>query len=120
MPAAGPRADAIERGRAAFNRGEFFDAHEVWEEAWHGLAGSERVLVQGLIQVAAGLHHLQSHRHRPAARLLAKGADKLRAAAHPSVLRVDLLVSAVANVLAVLATPGASAPDPLAVKLDTR
>jgi predicted metal-dependent hydrolase len=118
MLATGGRAEAIERGRTAFNRGEFFDAHEIWEEAWRGLEGSERVLVQGLIQVAAGLHHLQNHRPRPAARLLAKGTGKL--AAHPSDLRVDLLARDVARVLAALATPGTSAPDPLVVKLDTR
>jgi predicted metal-dependent hydrolase len=121
MPATGQCAEAMERGRAAFNRGAFFDAHELWEEAWRVLEGSERVLVQGLIQIAAGLHHLQNHRPRPAARLLASGADKLGgAAADPGDLRVDMLLGDVARLLAVLATPGASAPDPLDVKLDTR
>jgi len=67
----------LERGRAAFNRGEYFQAHERWEEAWHELAGVERILVQGLIQIAAGLHHLQEHRPRPAAGLLRKGLDKV-------------------------------------------
>jgi predicted metal-dependent hydrolase len=28
----------LEQGRAAFNRGEYFEAHELWEEAWHELA----------------------------------------------------------------------------------
>jgi len=115
-----PPTDAIERGRAAFNRGEFFDAHEHWEEAWRVLEGGERVLVQGLIQIAAGLYHLQNHRSRPAARLLASGAEKLSAARHPSDLRVDLLAGDVARLLAVLATPGARAPDLDGVKLDAR
>jgi uncharacterized protein len=108
---------ALEPGRAAFNRGEFFDAHELWEAAWRALEGSERVMVQGLIQVAAGLHHLQHRRPRPAARLLAKGAGKL--GAHPSDLRVDLLARDVARLLGELTTPGAT-PDPNGLKLDTR
>ena len=120
MLADGRHADAIERGRTAFNRGEFFAAHELWEEAWRRLAGDERALLQGLIQVAAGLHHLQNQRRRPAARLLAKGADKLATATHPSHLRIDSLISEVARVLAVLAAPTASAPDPEGVKLETR
>ena len=33
--------------------------------------------MQGLIQIAAALHHLQRGRPRPAARLLAKSLEKL-------------------------------------------
>jgi predicted metal-dependent hydrolase len=40
----------LEPGRVAFNRGEYFEAHELWEEAWQVLDGVERILVQGLIQ----------------------------------------------------------------------
>ncbi|MFL5303943.1 MAG: DUF309 domain-containing protein [Polyangia bacterium] len=69
--------DQFERGRAAFSRGEYFSAHELWEDVWHGLVGSERMFVQGLIQIAAGLHHLQQHRRRPAVSLLRKGLEKL-------------------------------------------
>jgi hypothetical protein len=57
----------LEQGRVAFNRGEYFEAHELWEDAWRELAGAERIFVQGLIQIAAGLHHLQQRRPLPAA-----------------------------------------------------
>jgi uncharacterized protein len=71
------RADLLQPGWDAFNRGEFFEAHELWEGVWRGLAGDDRSFVQGLIQIAAGLHHLKGGRVRPAARLLAKGAEKI-------------------------------------------
>jgi hypothetical protein len=71
------QAEGIRQGQSAFNRGEFFVAHERWEEVWLELKGSERVAVQGLIQIAAGLHHLQEGRGEPGRRLLEKGAMKL-------------------------------------------
>jgi hypothetical protein len=79
VPATSPRDpfERLESGRQAFNGGQFFAAHEHWEEAWHQLTGPERRAVQGLIQIAAGLHHLTSGRPRPAAAQLGKGLAKL-------------------------------------------
>jgi predicted metal-dependent hydrolase len=67
----------LEIGRDAFERGEYHRAHELWEDAWHRLRGPERLWVQGLIQLAAALHHLDNDRPRPAARLADKAAAKL-------------------------------------------
>jgi len=114
MAAAGLDA-RLAPGRAAFNRGEFFAAHELWEEVWRGLAGDERVLAQGLIQIAAGLHHLQRGRPRPAARLLARGASKLSHAA-ATTLPIRALRRDVTSLLTALDTPGDSAPDPNAIR----
>jgi len=109
----------LEQGRAAFNRGQYFEAHELWEEAWLELDGVERILVQGLIQIAAGLHHLRQRRPRPAAGLLRKGLDKLaRGAFVPPVdLRTAALARDVAQVLAELESAGVSAPNPTLLKL---
>jgi hypothetical protein len=76
---------------------------------WQGLHGVERIHVQDLIQIAAGLHHLQQRRPRPAAGLLRKGLDKIsRAALAPSVdLPVEELARDVARLLAELEAPGA-------------
>lgn len=38
--------------------GRFFDAHEELEAFWRTAAGDEKILLQGLIQIAAGLHRL--------------------------------------------------------------
>lgn len=46
------------RAVAHFNRGDYFEAHEDWEEIWHEAQGDDRAFVQGLIQVATALHHM--------------------------------------------------------------
>ena len=110
-----PTLDArLQPGRDAFNRGAFFEAHELWEDVWRNLAGDQRKLVQGLIQIAAGLHHLQRGRQRPAARLLARGVQKISRAGLPE---VDALVRRVERLLTDLETPGARAPDTGVLKL---
>lgn len=109
-----PTLDArLQPGRDAFNRGAFFEAHELWEDVWRDLAGDQRTLVQGLIQVAAGLHHLQRGRQRPAAHLLARGVQKISRA---GLREVDALVRDVERLLIELEAPGARVPDACALK----
>lgn len=77
-----PVTEALfEWGRALFNAGRHFEAHEVWEEAWRGESGATRLLLQGLIQIAAG-YHKASAQGQPGGcvRLLRSGLEKLRAA----------------------------------------
>lgn len=62
-----------ESGIALFNRGEFFDAHEVWEELWMECLASERRFVQALIQASVALHHFERDNHTGAARLFRSG-----------------------------------------------
>jgi hypothetical protein len=104
----------LEQGRTAFNRGAYFQAHELWEDAWRELDGVEQIVLQGLIQIAAGLHHLEQRRSRPAAGLLRKGLAKVSqgAFAPPVDLRIDALARDVERLLAELDTPGAKLPDP--------
>jgi uncharacterized protein len=112
------RVSRLEQGRAAFNGGQYFEAHELWEEAWHELVGAERIFVQGLIQIAAGLHHLGQHRPQPAAGLLRKGLEKISRGvpARFAHLHVEALARAGDRLLADLAA-GATAPDPGALRL---
>jgi hypothetical protein len=52
------RRAAIEAGLAAYDRGDFFEAHEELEPAWMGSDDpAERALLQGLIKVAAAYVH---------------------------------------------------------------
>jgi hypothetical protein len=69
---------ALERGRALHNAARYYEAHEAWEAAWLVEEGEARVLLQGLIQVAAGYFKAFAHR-RPAgaAKLLEGGLEKL-------------------------------------------
>jgi predicted metal-dependent hydrolase len=74
-------ASLFEQGRVLFNAGRHFEAHEAWEEAWRGESGATRLLLQGLIQIAAGYHKAFVQRQpRGCVRLLAAGLEKLRSA----------------------------------------
>ena len=71
--------ECLRRGAALFDAGRFWDAHEAWEEAWIEEDGEVRVLLQGLIQVAAG-YHKATVQLQPSGcvKLLGSGLDKLR------------------------------------------
>ncbi len=52
------REAALRAGLAAYERGDFFEAHELLEPAWMGSEDvAERALLQGLIKVAAAYVH---------------------------------------------------------------
>ena len=50
---------ALDRADELGAAGRYFDAHEELETFWMKAAGDEKILLQGLIQVAAGLHRLK-------------------------------------------------------------
>ncbi|HET6278394.1 MAG TPA: DUF309 domain-containing protein [Candidatus Polarisedimenticolia bacterium] len=68
----------VARGVDLFNQEDYFEAHEVWEEAWRQETGERRRFLQGLIQVAAGFVKLQRRQPRGARALLERGAENLR------------------------------------------
>ena len=49
----------FEKGLLFFNSGNYYQAHETWEDLWRITHGPGRVFYQGLIQAAVGLYHLQ-------------------------------------------------------------
>lgn len=60
-------------GIVHFNRGEYFEAHEVWEDLWHDTAGPDRRFFQGLIQAAVTVYHAGNGNARGARRLFHSG-----------------------------------------------
>jgi predicted metal-dependent hydrolase len=62
-------------GIVLFNRGDFFEAHEVWESLWMDTHGPERPFIQGLIQAAVGLCHFCNGNVRGAAKLYKSSGD---------------------------------------------
>ena len=96
-------ASALARADALGAEGKYFEAHEELEAAWMKAAGPEKTLLQGLIQLAAGLHRLRLDPKKPegAFYLLDKGLEKLaasRALLEPASL--DALAAAMAAVRA--------------------
>ena len=51
--------DLFETGLLFFNSGDYYQAHETWEDLWRITHSPDRVFYQGLIQAAVGLYHLQ-------------------------------------------------------------
>lgn len=52
--------EALAAGDAHARAGRYFEAHEALEAYWMKAAGGEKILLQGLVQVAAGLHRLRN------------------------------------------------------------
>ena len=66
-------------GRAHLNAGRYFPAHEAWETAWKQARDtSDAELFKGLSQLGAGYVHLMRGNAHGAARLLRRGAGRVR------------------------------------------
>lgn len=80
-------------GISLFNGVRYWHAHEAWETLWRSAPDDERDFYQGLIQVAAGLLHLQRRNLRGARNKLAEGLDKLAPyqPAHEGVFVIELM-----------------------------
>ncbi|MEO8035040.1 MAG: DUF309 domain-containing protein [Acidobacteriota bacterium] len=60
-----------------FNRREFWEAHESWEELWLESRTELHQFLQGLIQLAAAYHHVKRGTFSGAVRLFDAAARKL-------------------------------------------
>lgn len=60
-----------------FNAEEWFECHETLEELWVGKKGELRDLYQGMLQLAAALHHWRGGNYKGCVVLLERGGDLL-------------------------------------------
>jgi uncharacterized protein len=68
----------LERGIKLFNAGNFWHAHEAWEDVWKRHDEDERLFFQGIIQLAAAYHHIVNRlSYRGAVNNLDKSKAKL-------------------------------------------
>jgi hypothetical protein len=67
----------FDEGIGLFNRGEFYDCHEVLEEVWTPTQQPERWFLQSLIHFAVGFYHHQRGNQAGASRQLRKGLRKI-------------------------------------------
>jgi len=81
--------DAYLAGIAHYNAGEFWEAHEDWEDIWNEEASDLRLYYQGLIQVAAALHHFGHGNWSGMNKLLKAGTEKLECF-RPRAMGLDL------------------------------
>ena len=72
-----------------FNRRAWYEAHDAFEEIWHETAGTDRRLLQGILQIAVAHVHLERDNLRGATILLGEGVGRL-SSAKPGDLGLDL------------------------------
>ena len=65
-------------GIVLFNRGDYFEAHEVWEAIWMDTAGPEKRYFQALIQAAVALCHFCNGNLRGATKLFKSSRDYMQ------------------------------------------
>ena len=69
--------DGFAKGVTAFRTGDFYLAHDLWEEVWHSYSPADRRFLQGLIHIAVGAYHLQCGNRKGCRSQFRKAADKL-------------------------------------------
>ena len=72
-----PKEDAIKDGISYFNDERFWECHEVFEGVWKKCYEGEKVLIQGIILVAAALVHFQKNEDQICISILNRALAKL-------------------------------------------
>ena len=72
--------NALQRGIALFNAGDFFHAHEVWEDWWRATTRPEKQTIQGMIQIAVAMHHATTGNSAGAISVMERGLQNLEVA----------------------------------------
>ena len=68
----------FEIGMKLFNSCQWYKSHDVFEEIWHETGGSERQLLQGILQVAVAQVHLENSNINGATILYGEALGRLR------------------------------------------
>lgn len=77
------------RGVELFNQGEYYDCHEVIEDAWNEEPAPVRIMYQGVLQLGVACYHVQNKNWRGAMKLLERGMPKVKRFA-PHCMGLDL------------------------------
>ena len=68
--------DLYKQGKKEFQNGNYYDAHEVWEDLWSDYYLKDRKFIQGLIQLSVSFVHLKNGNMKGAKNLLKKSKEK--------------------------------------------
>jgi uncharacterized protein len=72
-----PAPEGLLQGIEMYNRGEYYECHEVLEDAWRAEENDVRFLYQGILQIGVAFHHLGNDNWRGAVGLLGGGIEKV-------------------------------------------
>ncbi len=84
-----PPAETLVYAQDLLDRGLAFNAHEVLEAAWKNGPDDERMLWQGLAQLAVGITHVQRGNVKGAATLLRRASARLDRVDRPAPYAID-------------------------------
>jgi uncharacterized protein len=112
-------AETLRYAQELLDRGLAFNAHEVLEAAWKNGPETEKIMWQGLAQLAVGITHIQRGNITGACALLDRATAKLTPTADPAPYGVDTdgLVRHAAQLIADLRVGAEIAPDRLMPRL---
>ena len=69
----------LEKASELFNRKQYFECHDLLEDAWTGTRGPERDFLHALIHIAVGMYHVAAENHKGAVSQLGAGVSALEA-----------------------------------------
>lgn len=73
----GSLPSAVIVGLESFNRGQYFEAHELLESAWREESGPIRELYRGILQIAVAYLHITRGNYRGAVKMFRRSSDWL-------------------------------------------
>ncbi len=84
-----PPAETLTFAQDLIDRGLAFNAHEVLEAAWKSCPDDERMLWQGLAQLAVGITHVQRGNVKGAQTLLQRASTRIGRTTEPAPYNID-------------------------------
>ncbi len=72
-------SEKLKAGIRLFQEGNYFEAHDVWEEVWQDLSGHRRIFWQSLIQISVACYHIENGNIKGAEGMLEKASLKISA-----------------------------------------
>ncbi len=61
-----------------FNKHQWYEAHDAFEEIWNSVDGDERQVIQGILQVSVSQFHLSKGNFNGATILLGEGLGRIK------------------------------------------
>ena len=67
-------------GIQSFNSGNFYEAHDLFEDLWHECDEPKRRWIHGMVQISVAMHHHSTGNLNGSLLLLAEGISRMRRA----------------------------------------
>ncbi len=82
MSEAAEKEALFQKGLMEYEKGDYFEAHEAWEDLWSDYNLPDRKFIQGLIQLSVSFVHLRNGNMNGARSLLKKCSEKFESYQH--------------------------------------